>query len=98
MTRYRFSACECGQSNYRLLPRHWWMRALPGRRRYKCRTCGRTMLLRTDGSLRASVRKGSILLVLVALVIVAYVTVYMVDYREESAAAKWKRWAEEQWQ
>ena len=96
MTRYRFSACQCGHSNYRLLPRHWWMRALPNHRRYKCKVCGARMLLRTDGSLRASVRKGSLILVLVALVVVAYVTMYAVDYREESAYARWKRWVEEQ--
>lgn len=96
MRQYRFTACDCGQSNYRLLPRHWWMRALPGRRRYKCKNCGRTMLLRTDASLRRSMRKSSVLLVLVALVLAAYVSFHAVGYREDWSYASWKRWAEGQ--
>jgi len=96
MQVYRLTACDCGQSNYRLLPRHWWMRALPGRRRYRCKVCHATMLLRTDSSLRKGMRKSSLLLVLLALVVVAYVSFYAVEYREDWSYSSWKRWAENQ--
>lgn len=96
MKVYRFTACDCGPSQYRLLPRRWWMRALPGRRRYQCKGCHARMLLRTDSSLRRSMRRSSVLLVLVALLLVAYVSFHAVGYREDWSYASWKRWAEGQ--
>ena len=94
MRRYRFTACDCGQSHYRLLPRHWWMRALPGRRRYKCKTCGATMLLRTDSSQRRSGKKSSLVRVRGGRVVAAYASFYAVEYHETLTDASAKRAAE----
>ena len=94
MKNYRLTPCACGESNYRLLPRRWWMRVLHGRRRYQCKTCGARMLLARAGDKR--IRKHSMLLVLVAAVIAAWVSFYIVGYREEWSYNASKRAAENQ--
>jgi hypothetical protein len=44
----KFGYCECEQPHYRLVRRHWWMRLFPSRKRYRCATCGATMLLKNE--------------------------------------------------
>ena len=94
MQRHQLKPCDCGPSNYRLLPRHWWMRAIPGRRRYRCKVCNATMLLRTANARRRS--KRAVVLLLLALLVVAWVSFSAVGYREDWSYASWKRWAEGQ--
>ena len=94
MKRMRLSPCGCGEVHYRLQPRRWWMRALGGRRRYLCKQCGATLLLR-----RASMRRmraRSLLFVVLGLLVVAWASFYAVGYHEEWSYASWRRWAENQ--
>lgn len=95
MPRYRLTPCNCARSNLRLMPRHWWMRALPGRRYYRCRECDAAMLLRTQGSQRAMPGR-SLLLVLLALVVVAWISFYAVGYLDEHRYTASKSAAENQ--
>jgi len=94
MKNYRLTPCDCGESQYRLLPRRWWMRAWPGRRRYQCKSCSATLLLPRAGDKR--IRKHSVLLVVVAALVAAWVSFYIVGYREDWSYNASKRAAENQ--
>lgn len=95
MTRYRFTACGCGRSNQRLMPRHWWMRLFPGRRYYRCKQCDAAMVLRTQGSQRL-LQGRSLLFLGIALLVVAWASFQVVGYLEERSYASGKSRAESQ--
>jgi hypothetical protein len=86
MTMIRFTPCGCERSRYRLLPRKWWMRLIFARRRYRCGTCKATMLLR-DGRMSRKQR----LVVVLAIALAAWGSLWFVGYTEEARDAAWKR-------
>jgi len=94
MSHVRLTPCDCGEIHYRLLPRHWWMRMFSSRRRYRCKTCGATMLLRRASSRR--LRARNVLLIVFGLVVAGWASFYAVGYHEAWADASWRRWVENQ--
>ena len=85
-SRVRFTPCDCKNRKYRMLPRKWWMRFLFLHRRYRCDKCHATMLLR-DGRMSKPQR----LLVVLAIVLAAWGSVWFVGYTEAARDAAWKR-------
>jgi len=92
MSALRFTPCGCGETSYRLRPRRWWMRLLPSFKRYHCKSCGATMLLRRDNGVRRPARRTWLILVGIVLAIVA--SFVIVGYREEWSYSRERRAAE----
>lgn len=44
----RWTLCECGTADLRRIPRAWWMRLFPARRRYQCGKCGHSLFVPWD--------------------------------------------------
>lgn len=86
----QLTPCDCDESHYRLLPRKWWMRALPSHRHYRCSSCHAHMLLK-HGHHRG---RRPLLLLLVALGLAIWATFHAVGYLEESRYAAERRAAE----
>ncbi len=92
MSALRFTPCDCGETNYRLRPRRWWMRLLPSFKRYHCKSCGATLLLRRDHGLRRPRGRGW--LIVLGIVLAVIVSFVIVGYREEWSYSAQKRAAE----
>jgi hypothetical protein len=82
----RFTPCGCERASYKLMPRKWWMRPLFSYRRYRCSECKANMLLR-DGRMSLLQR----LIVLAAILLAAWTSIWLVGYMEDARDAAWKR-------